>query len=311
MSVNQRLAITIPTYNRADFLDFSLEVHIPIMQAHSIPIYISDNASTDHTKEVVEKWQQVYPYIYYHRNDENLGADKNFEIALKLPTSDYVWLLGDSMFLERKDFTCLYEKLLCSLSAVVINDNFRVKNVPTKIFSDHNKLLSEIGWHMTQMSSLIFSRYILEKNNYDKYYNTNFIQTGILFEGLSGLDGFEVLWLSDVNLKNIHIPRIKKNSWESKSFEIWLNDWLLFVFSLPKIYTVESKIKAIVDHNKKTNVFGLKNLIRLRRKGYFSLDKIRNNKYCLRMMFGSIWFYKLYIPLLVPFFLLKFYNRFK
>lgn len=311
MLPNQKLAITIPTYNRAEFLECSLATHVPILAQYSIPIYISDNASTDSTKEVVERWIKVYPYIYYHRNDENLGPDKNFEIALKMPTADYVWLLGDSMLLEGKDFTCLYEKLSCSLSAVVINDNFRVENVPTKIFSDHNKLLSEIGWHMTQMSSLIFSRHVLEKTNYNKYYNTNFIQTGILFEGLSELVSFEVLWLSDVNLKNISIPGIKKTSWENKTFEIWLDSWSLFVFSLPKIYTVESKIKAIVDHNKKTNVFGVKNLIRLKRKGFFSVDKIRKHKYSLRMMFGSVWFYKLYIPLLVPFFLLKFYNRFK
>ena len=55
MESNKQLSIVIPTYNRADFLDYSLKLHIPIVKKYNICIYISDNASTDNTKEVINK----------------------------------------------------------------------------------------------------------------------------------------------------------------------------------------------------------------------------------------------------------------
>ena len=63
MQANPLLSIVIPTYNRADFLDYCLKVHIPLAKAHNIQIIISDNASTDATKKIVQKRMEEYPLI--------------------------------------------------------------------------------------------------------------------------------------------------------------------------------------------------------------------------------------------------------
>ena len=76
--INNNLSIVIPTYNRADFLDYSLEIHIPLAKKYNVPIYIVDNASTDNTGEIVNKWMCEYVFLFYSRNKKNLGPDLNF-----------------------------------------------------------------------------------------------------------------------------------------------------------------------------------------------------------------------------------------
>ena len=51
------LSIAIPTYNRSDFLDFFLEIHVPIARKYNVNFYISDNSSSDDTIEVIKKWK--------------------------------------------------------------------------------------------------------------------------------------------------------------------------------------------------------------------------------------------------------------
>ena len=72
MEINKKLSIVIPTYNRADFLDYSLEIHIPMLKEYGIEIAIFDNASTDNTQEIVSKWMKEYDYLTYHKNETNI-----------------------------------------------------------------------------------------------------------------------------------------------------------------------------------------------------------------------------------------------
>ena len=71
-----KLTIAIPTYNRKDLLERCLNSIIPQMDK-DIEIFISDNASSDGTEEMVrEKFN--YPFIRYRKNEENIGSDRNF-----------------------------------------------------------------------------------------------------------------------------------------------------------------------------------------------------------------------------------------
>ena len=89
-----RLSFCIPTYNRADNLDQLLEAIVQ-QQPQQTEIVISDNASADHTQEVVRKWQGLFPHIAYHRNEENLGFDRNLAKAMSIAQGEYCWFVGD------------------------------------------------------------------------------------------------------------------------------------------------------------------------------------------------------------------------
>lgn len=88
-----RLSICIPTYNRAAFLGQALD-SIIAQATDEVEIVISDNASTDDTEALVRDYQTHFPRIRYHRNPENLGADRNFLKVVEIAQGEYCWLLG-------------------------------------------------------------------------------------------------------------------------------------------------------------------------------------------------------------------------
>ncbi len=92
-----QLSICIPTYNRKRNLSELLDVLAEIRGMADIEVIVSDNASTDGTKEYMEDLvkKEKIQNLRYHRNDENIGPDNNFVMCYKLARGDYVWLLGD------------------------------------------------------------------------------------------------------------------------------------------------------------------------------------------------------------------------
>ncbi len=88
-----KLSICIPTYNRAAFLGEALDSVIS-QATDEVEIVVSDNASTDNTEALVREYQARFPRIRYHRNPENLGADRNFLKVVELGEGEYCWLLG-------------------------------------------------------------------------------------------------------------------------------------------------------------------------------------------------------------------------
>ncbi len=92
------LSICIPTYNRAKFLDEAIESVVSQVTEDikdKLELCISDNASTDNTEEIVEKWKKQSPIsIVYHKNEENLGADRNFLKVIEIANGEYCWYLG-------------------------------------------------------------------------------------------------------------------------------------------------------------------------------------------------------------------------
>jgi len=92
------LTVIIPTYNRCDQIIENLELTVPQILAYQdrVRIYISDNASTDGTKERVKPWLEKYPEnIAYFCQEKNITASPNFNHAVHSINSDYIFVLGD------------------------------------------------------------------------------------------------------------------------------------------------------------------------------------------------------------------------
>lgn len=90
------LSICMPTYNRCGLLQRTLDVLLPqIPSGGEVEIIISDNASPDRTEEVVAELTKQYPFICYHRNATNIGADDNAVACLLAAKGEYVWFCSD------------------------------------------------------------------------------------------------------------------------------------------------------------------------------------------------------------------------
>ena len=308
MNANSILSIVIPTYNRADFLDYCLSVHIPLVKKHCIQIFVSDNASTDSTKEIVKKWQLEYPLLHYHKNETNVG-EINFEIALKLPKTDYIWLLGDTYQIPSHGIQYLLKTISKQENkhdAFIFNLSNKITQTPSQNYQDQNALLHDIGAIMTCLSCLVYSKILVEKAFFSRYYNTYFLQTGIIFESISN-QFFNILWISNLSVTNLEHPFLQKKNWgkSSQTFEIGCEKWTNFIFSLPPSYTLRSKMKCIMDFGKVSGLFSLKSLLLLRLHDVLTFQTFQKYKYLFPLTIGypSIMIFCL---ILIPKFLLQY-----
>jgi len=276
MQANPLLSIVIPTYNRADFLDYCLKVHIPLAKAHNIKIFVSDNASTDTTKEIVQKWLEEYPLISYHCNETNIGMDENFERALKYPQTEYVWLLGDTYQIpsEGIDYVLnLISKSHKKYDAIVFNLANKITDIGTHDYTDQNALLCDLGALMTCLSCLVFHKELIEKANFLRYRNTLFLQTGAIFEAIAE-QSFCIHWVQHLSVCSLNHTLLKKNAWYNSPivFETGCKKWTNFIFSLPPSYELESKFKCLIDFGIISGIFTFRKLL------YFRIFNFLNYK---------------------------------
>ncbi|RII29168.1 MAG: hypothetical protein CXR31_04710 [Geobacter sp.] len=284
--MNNILSICIPTYNRAEKLRGCIEHLIPQIVDYDIPIYVSDNASKDHTSEVIEELKNTYKYIYYSRNEENFGFDYNFTKVLKMSDSQYSWLLSDDDRVVKSAISDVlsilnyrsYDLVVLNGGQLSINSSGdfdilgRVKNISSKIYYDKNELLVELGWHMTWISCLIFCHDVIRKGQFDKYQNTSLVHVGAVFDYLADKD-ISVYWFEKPCLYGISTEILP--SWVDKIFEIWVYNWFELVNSLP-LYSKEAKFECIKNHGMQTSLFNSwRSFYNLRKLGYYNYSIYR------------------------------------
>ena len=96
-----KLSICILTYNRKEKLQNTLSIlkeeYSKLQNKEDIEILISDNHSTDGTKECIEKFilENNLKEWRFNRNNENIGLIGNLLKTEKLSTGKYLWWWGD------------------------------------------------------------------------------------------------------------------------------------------------------------------------------------------------------------------------
>lgn len=312
MLANPLLSIVIPTYNRADFLDYSLEVHTSLAKEHNIQIFVFDNASTDSTILVVEKWKKYYPLIQYHRHDVNIGPENNFEIALKHPDTHYIWLLGDTYQIPEKGISYILNLISSNskqFDALVFN-LCNIINSKQENYEDHNALLHDLGAVMTCLSCLVYSKNIIKDASFIRYSNTFYRHSGIIFEYISYRPCY-VHWINDLSVEGLEKKGLEKKNWShtQRAFEIGCEKWVNFVFSLPPSYTIESKMKCLMDFGEVSGLFTLKNIFWLRVHGIFNYNVFRTYKRLFILTIGYPYYFLMALSL-TPIFILNFFMYF-
>ena len=94
------LTIGIPTFNRGKYLRRCLDAITE--QAGNNPaveILVSDNCSTDNTKDIVEFYKNNYSNVRYFRQEENIGGSNNFKFIYTHAKGRFVVAIGDDDYL--------------------------------------------------------------------------------------------------------------------------------------------------------------------------------------------------------------------
>ncbi|NJP18602.1 MAG: glycosyltransferase family 2 protein [Hydrococcus sp. CRU_1_1] len=83
-----RVSIGLPVYNGEPFIKEAIE-SILVQTFKDFELIISDNASSDRTQEICQAYAVKDGRIRYYRNEENLGAARNFNRVFELSRGEY------------------------------------------------------------------------------------------------------------------------------------------------------------------------------------------------------------------------------
>jgi len=108
------LSICIPTYNRAEYLNNTLNsivVQDRFINTFDVEIVISDNCSSDVTPQIVKKYLEVFPdKIRYFRNEVNI-FDRNFEKVLSHGRGAFLKLNNDTLVHKENTLDVIIESI--------------------------------------------------------------------------------------------------------------------------------------------------------------------------------------------------------
>jgi glycosyltransferase involved in cell wall biosynthesis len=247
--MNDLLSFGIPTYNRAEMLDEALAYFFDELDLYDFQLFISDNCSTDNTIQVINKYASRYNNIQYFIQNENTGADKNMVFLQDHCNTEYFMLLGDGVRLFKSQLYNMIDILKDEkYDAILFNYNSRIK-IKSKLYTDRNAILEDLGWAITQMSSYILSRRIIFNTKISDIYfksGSEFQYYSRIFDYLAERECCNVYWYAENCLTFSSIP--KKNSWHKRFMSVWMGQYVETILSLPITYRLESKLFCLKSY---------------------------------------------------------------
>lgn len=195
------MSICIPTYNRSKQLGECLDSVLSSMKEHEneVEIVISDNASTDNTQALINRYNRKHLIIRYHRNDENLGGENNFYIAAEKASGEYVWILADDDKIADEAISNILERISSGYNLIISNYSrwsrdfsfmWKQSGLPFQQdaqFNDPNELMKHIGLHLGYISSIIVKRDVLLSTPYNEYQEYNVYYLSFLYLVYAGI----------------------------------------------------------------------------------------------------------------------------
>jgi abequosyltransferase len=272
-NLSDTLAICIPTRNRPAVIARTLTELIERTAPYQIHIYVSDNSTNTETLELVTELLRRHSHLHYSKCERDLGADENFERALKLPKTKYRWLFGDRYRIDREfHVERLLELLPDNHELIAVNARGRVRNIPSGAYSTPSFVMEELGWHLTMMTCLIYSRELVARLDFQRYYGTFLTQTLSVLESFSRNQA-SIYWLEDFVVDSD--PISSEIAWHERALTVFVRDWFYGVLSLSPQYSPASKQRLLLTHSVESRLFSPKSILYLRSIGAISLQKVR------------------------------------
>ena len=158
------LTIGIPTFNRGKYLRRCLDaITEQAGDNPTVEILVSDNCSTDNTKDIVEFYKNNYSNVRYFRQEENIGGSNNFKFIYTHAKGRFVVAVGDDDYLSPRYLqtvlAVLYQipdiSIFCMLNGPMGNHAWNLYGM--------SKYIGNVSYYCTYITSHIYrSAYIRE-----------------------------------------------------------------------------------------------------------------------------------------------------
>lgn len=237
-----KLSICVPTYNRGNMLKqclqsiLSAENLVEKLKEENVEILISDNASVDNTQIIISEFKKTYPQIRYHRNQINIGGEKNFYLLAQMAKGEFIWILGDDDKVTTDSIQIILDHINGGYNMLITNYSIwsndfleRIKRdalvFNKSVFIDANELMKCFGIHLGYISSVIIKRSLFLKTSIEEY--EIFKDYGFPF-----LYAVYVGVLNDCNTRYISLPLVCNRAGNSGGYS-WFK---YFIIGSSKIF---------------------------------------------------------------------------
>jgi len=236
-----RLSICIATYNRAQFIGWTLDSILGQMQP-GVELLVVDGASPDDTFEVMSSYVERHPDIRYYREEVNSGVDGDYEKAVSYARGGYCWLMTDDDLLKPGAVQSVLDAIegdpdLIVLNAEVCNADFSAVLTPRFIQVDHDKayraqdldtMFAETAGALSFIGCVVIRHATWLARVRKRYLGTLFIHVGVIFQAPA---------LNDVRVIANPLIAIRYGNamWTSRGFEIWMFKWPDLVWSFTQV----------------------------------------------------------------------------
>lgn len=241
-----KLAICIPTYNRAEMIEEMLLRCAEIYRQEDVDVCFFDSSDNDKIQEIVNRYSGTYRNLFYrriptetHSNLKVLNIYREFSESKKyeymMLSTDYMQFTEDGIWLIQK--ICKNDFDLCVL-------NYRdVERIGEKTYTDINDFFYDCAWHLTSYMSAVVRVSFLAGTEWEYIYERytvpqriNHSHVALLFEQLSRKTGFLAVHVP-VSSKHIRISSYRKSAyWEREIFPVWCEYWPDMIHALPDCY---------------------------------------------------------------------------
>jgi abequosyltransferase len=211
-----KLSICIPTYNREKYLKEALDSIVNQLDdtiKDRVEICVSNNASSDNTRKLVESYKEFTPHITYFCWDKNMGADLNFLKVTEIAHGKYCWFLSSDDILEPNALKIMLKEIDKNpqINIFCVNDNMCDINLQNKhirkhpmykhrtniIFNNAYDCIKNTVTMFGYLSCLVFKKPLWDKYAVEKkFIGSLYSHVYILFSILKNCDG-RVEYVSD------------------------------------------------------------------------------------------------------------------
>lgn len=237
------LSICIATYNRAEYISFTLDSIISQL-TKDVEVVIVDGASTDNTKQVIEYYLSLSEQIKYIRLLEKGGVDLDYCKSVEFASGEMCWLFTDDDLLKPNAIMKVlnaikYKHSLVIVNAEVMSANF-TKTISASLLStkedklysknDIDSLFNYVISFVSFIGCIVINRELWLNRDKLKYFGTEFIHVGVIFQN----------YLPST-VKVIGEPLIQvrygNSQWSSRAFNIGMTKWINLLSSFEIIST--------------------------------------------------------------------------
>ncbi len=195
---NDRLGICIPTYKRPDQLLRCVHSIIAAAEPYNVPVILADDSADETNTQAVAQLTRRYPHIIHHKNERNLGIDRNILHAIDLCPCEYAWSFGEDDRMKPQAIQTVLAALADGPSppALVVPNYSMVNEDISLVIKERYVPLTadmrlpaaqffrQLGWSVNFIGGCIINTALWSQVDSAKYVGTYFAYSGTILEAI-------------------------------------------------------------------------------------------------------------------------------